>query len=110
MPKFPIDLGRKMSEMSEPAVPSEPHKSYPMLYLDWDDTYDLPDSGEILLKFKKTSESTSKDKRGEHQSVTLEIREICAVKSGKKTAKDEDEDGGKALDKLRDEVDESEDY
>ena len=86
-------------------------KSYPTLYLDWDDKYELPESGEMAVKFKKTSETNSKGKEGEHQSVTLEIREICSVKSGKKREDEDDsEDGGKALDKLKQEADESEDY
>lgn len=86
-------------------------KSYPNLYLDWGNKYELPESGELTVKFRKTSETMSKDKSGERQSVTLEIREICGVKAGgKKSEKDEDEDGGKALDKLREEVEDSEDY
>ncbi len=113
MPKFPIYLGRKMpEEMSMPEKMPMHKKSYPTLYLDWDKKYDLPDSGELTVKFVKTNENNSKDKNGEHQSVTLEIREICSVegKESKKEEDDEEESGSEALDRLKKETDDSEDY
>lgn len=88
-------------------------KHYPSLYLDWDSKYDLPDSGTMVIKFNKTSESNSKGKdKKPHQSVTLEITSIESVKGGASKAKSSSaDDTGAALDKLKDEVEsESDSY
>lgn len=109
--KFPIDLGRKYSSEAMPmAHHPKSEKSYPSLYLDWDDKYDLPESGEMTVKFEKTNETNTKDKEGNRQSVTLKILEICCVESKKEEEedKDESEDGGKALDKLMEEAEDAE--
>jgi hypothetical protein len=115
MPKYPIDLGRSMKEsMPEMATSPSSEKHYPSLYLDWDSDYKLPDSGTMVIKFNKTSESNSKSKGSKpRQSVTLEITSIESVKGGKSESKDEDT--GAALDRLKKEVeseseDESENY
>ncbi len=105
MPKLPIDLGRKMSE-GPMAVesPKSDEKHYPSLYLDWENDYDLPDSGTMTVKFKKVSENKSKNRDGKKSfSVTLEVMEITDVK-GKKAKGDDDVDPGDHLDKLKKEV------
>lgn len=105
MPKMPIDLGRSMKEMSEPMCPSKDEPHYPSLYLEWDSDYDLPDSGTMTVKFKKVSESNSKDRDGKkRQNVSLDIMSIESVKGGKPSEKKDDENPGDHLDKLKDEV------
>jgi len=102
---MPIDLGISMKEMSEPAMPSKDGPHYPSLYLEWNNDYDLPDSGTMTVKFKKVSESNSKDRDGKkRQNVTLDIISIESVKGGKPAEKKGDEDSGDHLDKLKDEV------
>lgn len=117
MPEYPIDLGRSMKD-AMPEMQTSPggEKHYPSLYLDWDSDYKLPDSGTMVVKFNKTSESNSKSKGAKpRQSVTLEITSIESVKGGKSKPASEDEDTSSALDRLKKEVeskaeDESEDY
>jgi len=105
MPKMPIDLGLSMKGMSEPAMPSKDEPHYPSLYLEWNNDYDLPDSGTMVVKFKKVSESNSKDRDGKkRQNVTLDIMSIESVKGGKSAEKKDDEDSGDRLDRLKDEV------
>lgn len=100
MPKYPIDLGRKMG--SPECSPVNGDTYYPTLHLEWEDNYDLPESGEITVKFKKVAETNS-ERRGEtRQSVELEITELCRVKAAK--SGDKDEDRGQILDKILKEV------
>lgn len=110
MPKYPIKLGRKMGacpSVSEPAKKGE--KYYPSLYLDWEEKYDLPDSGTMTIKFRKTSETnTARPGEKEKQSVSLDILEILDTKAGKSKEDSEDEteeeSGGEVLDRYRKEV------
>lgn len=86
-------------------------KYYPSLYLDWDDKYDLPDSGEMTIRFVKNSETNSKRKGDSkaHQSVSLDITDILSVtdKQSKKSEKTDAESTEEALDKLKEEADEN---
>lgn len=92
MPKLPINL--KRSDMCEPCSPmSMDREHYPSLHMEWDDSYNLPDSGEMTVKFRKVSETNSKHGGKSRQSVTLDIISIEDVKKGKaKASDDEDED------------------
>lgn len=84
------------------AVPSSPEpekkKSYPCLYLDWDNKYDLPDSGVMEVRFKKRSETTRKYEGDTSQSVELEILEIVDVEPAEEAG---EESPGEALDRYR---------
>lgn len=106
MPKFPINLGKSMDSMSEPAMPSKDAEHFPSLYLEWDSDYELPKSGTMTVKFKRASQSNSEDRDGKtRQNVTLDITSIESVSGGKEKSKsDEDEDRGSHLDKLKKEV------
>lgn len=87
------------------ASPSSSEKHYPSLYLDWDSDYELPDSGTMVVKFTKASESNRKEKGGKkRQSVSLEITSIEKVSGGKSKPSKKDEDTGEALDRLKNEV------
>lgn len=106
MPSYPLDLGKSGSDMAVPTSPSsEKDKTYyPSLHLEWDESYDLPDSGTMTVKFKKVHESTSK-RNGEdaHQSVTLDIESIESVEADAGEGSDE-ESPSDTLDRLKNEV------
>jgi len=104
MATYPIDLGRS-GMGAEVAMSSPAEKHYPTLYLEWDEKYDLPDSGTMTVKFKKNSETNTKRKGEEHQTVSLDILEITSVK-GKKSSPAE-EDAGDILDRLKNDVENS---
>lgn len=103
MPDYPIDLGMKAKSPGMPYPERTTEDSdkvhYPSIYLNGVET-DLPDGGEITIKFKKLSETKSTRDGKTDFSCELEIHEIVSVKasSKKKASRDESED---ALDKLR---------
>lgn len=105
MPDYPINLGMKSKYPGMPHAERTTEDSdkvhYPSLYLNGVEV-DLPDGGEITLKFKKLSETKSTRDGKTDFSCELEIHEIVGVKarSKKKAPRDESED---ALDKLREE-------
>lgn len=75
---------------------------YPSLYLDWEDKYDLPSSGTMLVSFKKRSQTDRTDADGDtHQSVEIDITSIEDVKADKENKADK---RGAMMDKYRDEV------
>jgi hypothetical protein len=84
----------------EPTMPSKKEKYYPCLFLDWDDEYDLPESGVMEVRFVKKSETTRTNSDGKSQSVELEIRAILDVES---EMDEEEEHAGDTLDKYRSE-------
>lgn len=105
MAKFPIKLGRKMSDhMAGPVSTSDmkDEMHYPSIYLEWDSKYDLPDEGTMVIKFKKNSETNRKTKDKETQEVSLDVLEITSVKPGGSSK--QEPDTGDHLDKLRKEV------
>lgn len=107
MPDYPIDLGKKMADdvcIPMPATPEKREKYYPCLYLDWEEKYNLPESGEMTVRFRKKSETNRTGDRGTSQSVELEIREILDVEADKVSKKDR-ENGSEALDKYKKELD-----
>jgi hypothetical protein len=98
--KYPIDLGKPMSGPSAPLSvkkPGKKEKYYPSLYLDWDDDYELPESGVMEVRFKKRSETNRLQDGKTSQSVEIEIREILDVESENSEA--EEESGSDALDR-----------
>lgn len=104
--KYPIGLGKTMSSPSVAGLsPSKDEPYYPSIHLEWDEPYDLPDSGTMTVKFSKSHESTSKrkgEKQG-HQSVTLDITSIESVEPAEGEGTDE-EAPGDVLDRLKGEV------
>jgi len=104
MADYPIDLGKKMDMPKMATNPSKEDKNkkyYPSLYLTWDSKYDLPDSGEMTVKFRKNSETTRKDRDGEEsQDVSLDILSIESVEEGEEPGETNEEDRGDALDKI----------
>jgi len=104
--KTPIDLGKESSGPCcvDMPSPSERKKYYPSLYLDWDDEYNLPKSGTMVVRFKKRSETTRETDKETSQSVELEILSIEDVKADKENKSDR-EGGSEALDKYKKELD-----
>lgn len=103
--KYPIDLGKPMNgglvSMPEPPKKGKKEKYYPSLYLDWDDDYDLPESGVMEVRFKKKSETNRSQDGKTTQNVEIEIRAILSVESEKEES--DEESGDKALDRYREE-------
>lgn len=106
MPDYPIDLGKKMDGPIAVETPTPPHerkKYYPCLYLDWDEKYDLPKSGEMTVRFRKKQETTREGDHGSSQTVELDIEEILGVKADKERKSDR-ESGSEALDRYKNEA------
>jgi len=103
--KYPIELGKKMSDpiaVSSPPPTGESREYYPSLYLEWDDDYELPASGKMLVCFKKRSQTDRTDSDGDvRQTVELDITSIEDVKADKE---DKTDKRGDMIDKYRDEV------
>ena len=95
--------------MEGPAMPTMAPMSnemhYPCLYLEWDDDYKLPDSGMMVVRFKKRSQTDRRTPEGMKQTVELDITEIKDVEADKSEPK---EDRGSIMDRYRDEYDEKE--
>lgn len=102
---YPIDLGKKMS-MPEvapsPSKESDDKMYYPTLYLEWDKDYEMPDSGMMVVRFKKCSQTDRTTEDGTHQSVELEIQKIMEVEPDKE--EEEKEDRESILDRYMDEA------
>lgn len=104
--KTPIDLGYNMD--SGPTSVSANKTMYPNLHLEWPSDYDLPDSGELTVKFVKTGESKSKRGSKPLYTVDLEIKSIESVEAGEEEGETEEEDGSAALDRhMKDKMAES---
>lgn len=103
MEKFPIKLGRKMPGMSMPAnVPhTDEEMFYPTLYLEWDKPYELPESGEMTIRFRSTR--NAHDKKNGKFTEDLEVLEIVGVKAKKADKKSDYDESAESIDKLRDE-------
>lgn len=112
MPDYPIKLGMSMEEkFSSPEITkSDEEIVYPSLFFEWEKDYGLPKSGEMLVRFKKRSETNTERNGEKRQTVELEILEILDVKKkGRDDDDEEDEDRHKILDRLREEVEAEED-
>jgi hypothetical protein len=73
---------------------------YPHVTLEWDENYELPESGTITFKFKKASETNNpKPKPGQpKQRVELDLTSIEDVEEAEAEDNDEEETG-EVLDK-----------
>jgi hypothetical protein len=57
--------------------------SYPTFHYEGKEELDLPDEGEMTITFRKTSSTSSVDKKGEHRyACTIEVQSICDVEDG----------------------------
>ena len=104
--KTPIDLGYNMEGPT--SVASSQKKMFPTLHLEWPTSYDLPESGELTVTFRKTHEAKSKDQNGKTRyTVDLEIQSINDVEEGEAEGHDEtaeEESGAEALDRYKKEA------
>lgn len=103
-PKYPIDLGKKPSDLGmvpTPAVKNAevPQTIYPSLYLEWEKPYGFPDEGTMTVRFKKRSEENRKTGDKTVQRVELDIHEILDTKATKEDTEEPEEDSGDVLDK-----------
>jgi len=97
----PINLGRKGYSCPEPVSPDKDSVHYPTLYID-DVAADLPDEGEITLKYKVTSRNTSERDGKKSSSICLECRKIVDVE-GEDIAANEDKETEATLDRYAEE-------
>ena len=103
-----IDLGVNRKEqygvLAEPQTsPQEMNKiEYPRLHISGPKELDLPDSGEMEVKFRKVSESSSKRQDGSSwYECCLEVQCICEVESDEpKSPTSKDTSASDALDTL----------
>jgi hypothetical protein len=104
-PKYPIDLGKKPSDLGMPMPSGMEGKSpesetiYPSLYLEWEKPYGFPDEGTMTVRFKKRSEENRKTGDKTMQRVELDIHEILDTKGTKEDSTEPEEDSGDVLDK-----------
>lgn len=102
--KYPQALGKSMKDMGIPTGPmsdeSADQMHYPHVTLEWDESYDLPESGMITFKFKKASETNNpKPKSGQpKQIVELDLTSLESVEESE-PEESEDDDSGEVLDK-----------
>lgn len=101
---YPVSLEKPLKDMDGPAMmPHNMDKVCPSLYLEWPGDYDLPQSGELTVRFRKRSETNKMDDDGDvkRQMVELDITDILGVKADKSEKK---ENPGDSLDKYREEA------
>jgi hypothetical protein len=84
---------------------------YPSFYVSGDKKLEVPDEGVMTVRYKKVSSSQSEDKRGEHYSCCIEVREIVSTESEKAEAPAKrSRDAEDALDSLMAEKQKKESY
>lgn len=98
MPDYPISLDDSSGmTLAEPSKPYD-NKHYPKLRLHWDAKYDLPEHGEMTVKFYKCEEVNT-DREGRiSQTVELDILTIEDVKAEKGERKSPRKEAEEALD------------
>ncbi len=99
-----IDLGREYPSgcCAPVCAPEKREKSYPSVYLEGKENFDLPDEGVMTVKFRKCRDSKSTPRDGDdHYETVIDLMEIVSVK-GESTEKEEST--AEALDKLKEEA------
>lgn len=100
-----IDLG---SKDNGPCCVSQstPEKYYPTVSYHGDKEIELPEEGEMTIKFKRVGKSESTDRSGkESYSCTFEVREIVSCEGCSVEAEDAEEPAGKAKNEAEDALD-----
>lgn len=73
-----MDEGPYSVELPKPSDKREP--DYPSFHYDGEKELDLPDEGEMTIRFRKVSSTSSVNKQGEHRyACTIEVQAICDV-------------------------------
>lgn len=104
MPEYPISLDDSSPSASIEGPYNPSQKRYPKLRLHWDKKYNLPENGEMTVKFYKCEE-VNIDREGKiSQTVELDILSIESVKAEKPEKKSDREDASEALDKYAEEA------
>lgn len=102
--KLNIDLGEKMGGPMESMKMNAEQKHYPTFIVTKDEPIGLPDSGKMVVEFKKIAERTSKNGESKQYECTIEVHKLVSV--DKKKSENEDaptknyDEAGDALDKL----------
>jgi hypothetical protein len=102
--KINFDLAQKDMMCCPQGATRDDSTSYPSFHYSGDEELELPDSGTMTIRFKKSGSSESTDSKGkERYSCTIDVQEIVSVEagSGKKSAARESEDALDAIAKKR---------
>jgi len=106
MKSVSIDLGSGGPSdcCSDTPLKSEPSKYYPSVHYNGDEELNIPDEGEMTIRYKKTASGHNVDSTGKkHYNCTIEVREITGTESGEVSApaKNLSSEAGDSLDRLR---------
>ena len=92
-----IDLSEKPPMGPVELSKSAPEKYYPSVHLEGVEIFDLPKSGTLKIKYKKThSEKTERDGKPPQYSCTLEVRKIVGVEARRPQAEIPDRQASEA--------------
>jgi hypothetical protein len=106
--KMNIDLGQKDGMCCPCDAPSKtegPRVYYPGFHYEGDEELDLPESGEMTIRFVKTgsSENTNRDGKTRY-SCSIEVRKIVSVEGNGEEQKSASKITEEALDALREKL------
>src|SRR6267142_2942123 len=75
-----LELDHGNYPMAVSTSESKRSPDYPTFHYDGKEELNLPDKGEITVRFRKVSETSSVTKAGEHRyACTIEVQAICDV-------------------------------
>jgi hypothetical protein len=77
-----IDLAMSYEE-TMPSLPEKDDVHYPSFHVESDEKLDIPEEGEMTIKYKKVSSAHSERNGNEHYSCTIEVLGIVST-DGKK--------------------------
>jgi hypothetical protein len=110
-----IDLGEtrdakdKAIGLSMPLGPSSEEVIYPVFHYAGEKELELPEEGEMTIRFKKTEE-VSRIANGKHfYSCDIQVRKILKVKADAKAPTSSGNEAENSLDRLMNEAEEDED-
>ena len=100
--KYPVKMGLRPEEGIDGPMELDDRGRvfYPSLFLEGKEEFDLPDEGELTIRFKKTGSSKKERRGGTKYTVDLDVLELVKVAKGKK----EPPKGEEELDKLKEEA------
>lgn len=104
-----IDLGEKIGSAPCCEAPTKDETYYPSINIECKEgepSYDIPESGTMLVTFKRTRVEETEDERGKRHSCTLKLKSIDEINGQKPVAEGKKMDTEALLDKLRSELEE----
>jgi len=85
---------------------SKREPDYPTFHYEGKEDLDLPEEGEMTIKFRKVSSTSSVNKKGEHRyACTIEVQSVCDVEGEEEPdemySAGSSKESGDALDEIR---------